>query len=42
MSFIYDLEDMFGTHVDVVTDTSINCIVMSDAQREGVLVYERL
>ena len=42
MSFIYDLEDVFGTHVDVVTDTSINCIVMSDAQREGVLVYERL
>ena len=42
MSFIYDLEDMLGTHVDVVTDTSINCIVLPDAKREGVLVYERV
>ena len=42
VSFIYDLESLFGTHVDVVTDTSINCIVLPDAKREGVLVYERL
>lgn len=39
-ALIDDLRDALTADVDVVTDTSDNLTLISNAKREGVLVYE--
>ena len=40
-AFINALEEAFGTHVDVVTDTSSDQDFIKGVSKEGVLLYER-
>ena len=41
VSLIDDLKDALMADVDVVTDTSGNVSLISNAKREGVLLYEQ-
>ena len=41
VALIDDLEDALMANVDVVTDTSDNIPLISNAKREGVLLYEQ-
>ena len=41
VAFINELEEVFGTHVDVVTDTSSDQNFISDISKDMVLLYER-
>ena len=41
ISFINSLEDAFGTHVDVVTDTSSDQDFINEIRKEAVLIYEQ-
>ena len=40
-AFINALEEAFGTHVDVVTDTASDEEFINAIAKEGVLLYER-
>lgn len=40
-AFINALEEAFGTHVDVVTDTSSDQKFINMISQEGILLYER-
>ena len=41
MSFVSELETVLKRHVDVVTDSSPDEIIISNAIQEGILLYER-
>ena len=41
MSFVSELESVLQCHVDVITDTTSDEIIIQTAQREGILLYER-
>ena len=41
MSFVSELESALNRHVDVVSDTSSDDIIIENARREGILLYER-
>ena len=41
MSFVSELERALNRHVDVVSDTSSDDIIIENARREGILLYER-
>lgn len=41
MSFVSELENALHCHVDVITDTSSDDVIIETAMREGVLLYER-
>lgn len=40
MQFIYDLEEAFGVHVDMITDKIDDEEILSKARREEVVIYE--
>ncbi len=40
VSFVNELEEAFGTHVDVVTDTSDDEKIIETARKDGILLYE--
>ena len=42
MSLVDELERAFDSHVDVVNDTSADRILVSTAEREGIVLYEEL
>ena len=39
-AFVEELEEILGTRVDVVTDTSDDEDLIASAEREGILLYE--
>ena len=39
-AFVEDLEELLGTHVDVITDTSDDEDLIASAERDGILLYE--
>ena len=39
--FIIELEEIFNTHVDVVSEQSPDEYIVEAAKREGVVIYER-
>ena len=41
MDFIFDLEDIFKTHIDVILDTDKTCYALDSAIKDGILIYER-
>ena len=41
VSFVNSLEDAFGSHVDVVTDTSCDQEFIKKINKEAVVIYER-
>ena len=41
IAFTDELEDALMAHVDVVTDTSSNAALISNARQEGILLYEQ-
>ena len=41
VAFIDELEEAFGSHVDVVTDTSSDHGFIESIEKDGVLLYER-
>lgn len=41
VAFVNELEEVFGTHVDVVTDTSSDQDFVSSISKDTVLLYER-
>ena len=40
MSLVDELEEAFASHVDIVNDTSADKNLVSEAKREGILLYE--
>lgn len=40
-AFVNELEEVFGTHIDVVTDTSSDQGFIRDISKDMVLLYER-
>ena len=41
MSFVSELENIFHSHVDVITDSSSDEDIINTAMQEGILLYER-
>lgn len=41
VAFVSELEEVFGTHVDVVTDTSSDQNFINNISKDVVLIYER-
>ena len=41
VSFVNELEEVFGAHVDVVSDTACDKDFMNNISKETVLLYER-
>ena len=41
VAFVNELEEVFGTHVDVVTDTSSDQNFINNISKDVVLIYER-
>ena len=41
-SFVNELEDIFGCHVDVVTDGTQDKNFLHEIEQEGVLLYENI
>ena len=41
VAFVNELEEVFGTHVDVVTDTSSDQNFVRNISKDVVLIYER-
>lgn len=41
ISFINSLEDAFGTHVDVITDTSSDKQFIDKIYEEAIIIYEQ-
>lgn len=41
VAFVNELEEVFGTHVDVVTDTSSDQNFINNNSKDVVLIYER-
>lgn len=41
VSFVNELEEVFGTHVDVVSDTACDKDFINSISKETVLLYER-
>ena len=41
MAFVNSLEESFGTHVDVVTDTSEDTGFIEQIRKEAILLYEQ-
>ena len=41
MSFVSELETIFHSHVDVITDSSSDEDIIHTAMQEGILLYER-
>lgn len=41
IAFVNELEEVFGTHVDVVTDTSSDQAFINNISKEMVTIYER-
>ena len=39
-AFVEDLEELLGTHVDVITDTSDDDELIASAEKDGILLYE--
>lgn len=39
--FVNDLEDALGTHVDVVTDTTEDTILLDEIKKDEVVLYEQ-
>ena len=40
-AFVEELEELLGTHVDVITDTSDDEEIIKTAEKEGILLYDR-
>jgi hypothetical protein len=41
MSFVGELENVLNCHVDVITDTSSDELIIQNAKQEGILLYEK-
>ena len=41
LSFVNDLEDALGTHVDVVTDTTEDTMFLDEIKKDEVVLYEQ-
>ncbi len=41
MSFVNELESILNRHVDVISDSSSDDDIITAAQQEGILIYER-
>ncbi len=39
-AFVEELEELLGTHVDVITDTSDDDELIFLAEKDGILIYE--
>lgn len=42
MSFVNELEELFNTHVDVVSESSPDEYIVEAARKDGTVVYERV
>lgn len=41
VAFVDELTEAFGSHVDVVTDTSSDLGLIKSIEKDGILLYER-
>ena len=41
VALVEDLEDAFGTHVDVITDSDRTDDILSAARKDGILIYAK-